>query len=179
MTAPAPGITLVPDLAEAKRFLCVMAGNEPITFQTFTDNKTLLEGSKKDPAAKVRHGSLAQHAELLTALQQERSAGVYWMVNRGDGSDRSTANVIGVRALFADLDGAPLEPVLEAGLEPHAVVESSPGRYHAYWLVEDCPLEKFKPLQKAIAARFGSGPKVSGRVGKRLGLRSCTSARTG
>jgi putative DNA primase/helicase len=44
--------------------------------------------------------------------------------------------------------------------EPHVVVESSPGKYHAYWLVEDFPLEQFTPVMKTIAARFGGDKSV-------------------
>jgi len=62
--------------------------------------------------------------------------------------------------LFADLDGSPIEPILSAKLEPHMIVESSKGKYHAYWLVDDCPLDQFSIHQKAIAKRFDSDPSV-------------------
>ncbi len=65
-----------------------------------------------------------------------------------------------VRALFVDLDGDPLAPVLESPLEPHAIIESSPGRFHAYWLVDGCPLDQFSQWQKAMAARFNGDPSV-------------------
>ena len=105
------------------------------------------------------HGTLEERGDALWDLNQ-RGAGVFVMVNAGDGGGRKANNVVRVRALFADLDGAPLEPVLAVPLHPHIVVESSPQRYHAYWLVNDCPLEDFTRLQSAIAAKFGSDPKV-------------------
>jgi len=46
-------------------------------------------------------------------------------------------------------------------LEPHIVVESSPGKWHAYWRVADVPLDKFSELQIALAALFGGDPAVS------------------
>ncbi len=76
------------------------------------------------------------------------------MVNEGNGKGRSNGNVVKVRALFVDLDGAPLEPVLASEFVPHMIIESSPGRYHVYWLVCDCPLERFKSVQLRIALRF-------------------------
>ena len=82
------------------------------------------------------------------------------MVNIGDSKGRETENVKTVRAVFADLDGAPLEPVLAAGPAPHAVVESSPGRWHVYWQVEGCPLPQFGLIQRAIALRFKSDTSV-------------------
>jgi hypothetical protein len=41
-----------------------------------------------------------------------------------------------VRALFLDLDGAPLEPVL-LHATPHIITESSPGRFHPYYRVQE------------------------------------------
>ena len=81
-------------------------------------------------------------------------------INATTGGRRKAVDVERVRAVFADLDGAPLDPVLACDLEPHIVVESSPGRFHAYWIVEGLPLDQFTPVQKAIAARFGSDPIV-------------------
>jgi putative DNA primase/helicase len=141
------------DLVEAQRFLTLFREGEACTFQTFAD-----AGEARD-LARIMHGDIEQHGAELSALN-ERGAGIFVMVNFGDGKGRTAANVTGVCALFADLDGAPLEPVLSAGLEPHAVIESSPGRYHVYWLVADCRLNEFTPMQAAIAARFHSDPTV-------------------
>ena len=141
------------DLDQARRFLDLMAEGESVTFQTFGD------ASKSRSLARILHGDLDQHADELSALNS-RGAGVFWMVNYGDGKGRAQANVVGVRSIFADLDGAPLKPVLEAGLEPHAVVESSPGRFHAYWATADCAPDRFEPLQRALARRFDSDPSV-------------------
>jgi hypothetical protein len=77
-----------------------------------------------------------------------------------DGTGRKAKNITKVRALFADLDGSPLQPILNATLEPHMIIESSKDKYHAYWLVNDCPLDKFSMYQKAIARKFNSDPKV-------------------
>jgi hypothetical protein len=96
---------------------------------------------------------LSQYADELIALNQA-GAGIFLMVNRGDGRGRRAKNVIGIRALFVDLDGAPLQPVLSAGVPPHLVVESSHRRYHCYWISAGCPVDRFTTLQKALAARF-------------------------
>lgn len=151
-----------PNLAAADRFLKLLDPQGIFTFQTFDDDK-----DRKDPRlARVFHGTLDQHAAELLRLQ-ERGAGVFVMINRGDGvvhagakTCRAAANVVTVRALFADLDGAPLEPVLEA-LLPDIVVESSPGRWHTYWKTDDCPLHDFTLRQKQIAAKFDSDTNVA------------------
>lgn len=142
----------VPD--DAAWLLDLIAGSGCVTFQTFDDSKSGRKG-----LTRVLHGSLAQNAAVLSALN-DRGAGVYFMVNGGDGKGRKAANVRTVRALFVDLDGSPLQPVLDGPLKPHATVESSPGRFHAYWLVTGISLEQFGKLQSAIASMFGGDPKV-------------------
>jgi len=145
---------LKPDMNQAQHFLTLLAGDEPVTFQTFG------EGATKNPnLARILHGNLEEHAAVLSALNAQ-GAGVFVMVNRGDGLGRKAANVTGIRALFVDLDGAPLEPVLAAGVEPHLTIESSADRYHAYWLVFDCALDQFTRLQAALATKFNSDHKV-------------------
>lgn len=139
---------------DAARLLDLLAPGEVVTFQTFDDAKGHRRG-----LARILHGSLARHAATLADLNA-RGAGVYWMVNAGDCAGRKASNVRCIRALFVDLDGSPLEPVRTASLQPHVVIESSPGRWHAYWRVADCSLDDFTPLQKALAARFDADPKV-------------------
>lgn len=155
-------VTLAPDFEATAAFLKLLDPVGVFTFQTFDDNKV----RKNLSLARVFHGTLEQHFTALNRLQGE-GAGTFVMVNRGDGvvreghkTCRATANVLAVRALFADLDGSPLEPVLEA-LHPDIVVESSPSRWHAYWLTNDCPPEDFKRRQQQIAAKFCGDPKVN------------------
>lgn len=153
---------LKPDMAAALEFLGLLDPRGVFTFQTFDDDKY-----RKDMRlARVFHGTLDQHGASLEKLQQ-RGAGVFVMVNEGDGivhqgakTCRNTANVTAIRALWADLDGSPLEPVLTA-LPPDIVVQSSPGRWHTYWMVNDCPLDEFGTRQKQIAAKFAGDPSVA------------------
>lgn len=126
------------------------------TFQTFDDTK-----EKRTKLARVMHGVLdEQIVATLGALQKQR-AGVFVTVNATDGKGRQAHNVLRVRAVFVDLDGAPLQPVLDSGLDPQIVVESSPGKYHAYWLTDDCELDQFERVQKALAQRFGGDTSVT------------------
>lgn len=156
------GKLLTPDLVHAQRFLHALDPSGIFTFQTFDDSK-----QRKDPKLnRVRHGTLEEHHTEFEKLQQS-GAGIFVMVNQGDGitqsgksTCRSAANVVKVRALFADLDGAPLEPTLQ-DLHPDIVVESSPGKWHVYWLTNDCPLEQFGPRQKQIAKKYGGDIAVN------------------
>lgn len=141
------------DLSEAQTFLDALAPEGAVTFQTFDDS-----AAKRREMAQVMHGTLDECAIRLQRLN-DAGAGVFVTVNETDGRGREYSNIVRVRALFVDLDGAPIEPVRDGPLAPHLVVESSPGRWHAYWLVEGVALEQFRPLQRGLIARFG-GDKV-------------------
>ncbi|WBX92819.1 DNA-primase RepB domain-containing protein [Pseudoxanthomonas mexicana] len=162
------------DHAEAARLLRLIAGDGPVTFQTFDDDDT----RKQRRLAWQGHGTLTKYGVRLDSLNSD-GAGVFFMVNEGDGKGRKARNVRTVRAVFADLDGAPLEPVLACELRPHAVVETSPGKFHAYWCVDGLPLELFKSVQKTIARRFGSDPSVNDlcRVTRLPGFIHCKAGR--
>ena len=128
---------LKPDLLMAQRFLDLIHAGGAFTFQTLDDNKERRKESRHDPLARIFHGTLSQHEGDLTSLQQQ-GAGVFFMVNEGNGRGRKAGDVVRVRAHFLDLDGAPIEPVTQTEVPPHIVVESSPNKWHAYWLVESC-----------------------------------------
>jgi hypothetical protein len=137
------------------------------TFQTFDDDQKRSAAYKVahpdgmgDPKyTKVLNGTLA---ECWSALAQfnEIGAGVYVTINETDLKGRKKANVVRVRAVFIDLDGAPLEPVMANGRAPHIVTETSPGRWHAFWRTKDLPLDKFTTVQKTLIEQFGSDKKI-------------------
>lgn len=141
------------DLQQTQRFLDAIAPNGIYAFQTFDDSDQGRKG-----LARILHGTLEQHAPELTRLNKA-GAGVFIMVNRGDGQGRTEKNVVAVRAVFADCDGAPLEPLLDYA--PHITIESSPGRYHAYWRMADCQLDQFSTVQHKLAAKFNSDKSVN------------------
>lgn len=142
------------DLTDAQRFLDLLARGSTCTFQVFDDGP-----AKRRGLSRIMHGSLAVHVKTLVRLN-EQGAGIFVMVNAGDGKGRKLSNVRAVRALFVDLDGAPLEPVLAGPIAPHMVTETSPGRWHAFWLVDGVPLESFSHLQEQLAKMFDADRSV-------------------
>lgn len=149
------------DLNEAQRFLNLLALGAQ-TFQTFDDSP-----QKRKTLNRVFHGTLDAYKATLLDLNAQ-GAGIFVMVNRGDGivhpgcnTCRTKKSVVAVRALFVDLDGAPLQPLQDAAVPPHVIVESSPGRYHGYWFAVPCPLDAFTPTQIALAQRFGGDDSAS------------------
>ena len=116
----------------ASRFLKLLDDVDDFTFQTFAEAD---EGAVRP---RVFHGPFLEHADAL-AKENDHGAGVFVMVNAGDGivlegakTCRTARNVQRVRAPFVDLDSAPIAPVLDCALPPDWVVRSSPGRWHAY-----------------------------------------------
>jgi hypothetical protein len=149
---------LKPDLEQAGRFLAALDPSGGFTFQTFCDRKTADQNTKKQ-LARIFHGDFDEHGRLLTAFQRD-GAGIFVTVNKTDLKGRTKDNVTGVRALFVDLDGAPIEPVRDFSLKPTIVVESSPGRWHAYWRITDLPLTGFTAFQQALIRRFNGDVSV-------------------
>lgn len=153
---------LKPDLNMTRRFLTTLSEcdetGDTFTFQIFRDRKDI----ESKGHAEVMHGSLADVEDKLIAANRN-GCGIFVTVNRTDGKGRKGENIIGIRALFVDLDGAPLQPVLDAPLSPHIIVQSSSGRFHAYWIVEGITCDEFTSIQKKLSLQFNSDPQVIDR----------------
>jgi hypothetical protein len=150
--------------ADAEAFLAALdPGASAFTFQVFDDNKERAKNYKKryrkaDPwRTAILHGTLAKCWSELVKFN-ERGCGIFITVNETDLKGRAKENVVRVRVCFIDLDGAPLPEKFHA--KPHIVVESSPGKWHVYWRVKDCPLDKFEAIQKRLIKHYGSDPAV-------------------
>lgn len=136
-------------------FLTLLAESvEEFTFQTFDDNK-----SRKDPSlTRILHGSLDQHFDELCRLNA-KGAGIFVTVNQTDLKGRSNANILDVRAIFqeADRPGVPIPT-----LPPHIVVETSPGKFHRYWLTHggEIALAQFRSVMTTMVEQYGSDPNA-------------------
>ena len=113
-------------------------------------------GSRTKGSSVIYPGNrVSTFADIRSQLQglNTAGAGVFFTPNVCFGK-RCADNVTAVRAVLVDLDGAPLAPVLATALKPHIVVQSSPGRFHAYWLTSGVALAEFRGLQQRIAEAF-------------------------
>jgi hypothetical protein len=152
--------SLTPDRTKAENFLHMLAPDTvQFTFQTFTDSREARKQFKKDPLARILHGTLAERWDPLITLSAA-GAGVYVAINETNLRGRRTTDIISVRAHFADLDGAPLDNLKRLNLRPHIIVATSPGKFHVYWLVKDAPLDQFKQTQKRLAKLLDGDPNV-------------------
>lgn len=142
-----------PDLKETERFLQALdPATATFTFQTFDDNR-----DRHDKRlVRLLHGTLEQHASTLQQLNAQ-GAGIFVTINATDFKGRKAANIVRVRALFLDLDGAPLP---EDGPTSHIITETSPRRWHTYWRVKGVALAEFPDYQKALIERYGGDVSV-------------------
>lgn len=149
------------DLDLSKMFLQQLSQEEnpKFAFRTFKDNK---DAPKDDSLTIMRYGHLGDLQEELVDVNR-KGAGVFFIVNETDGKGQRTENIVRVRAVFVDLDGSPVEPVQGWKIKPHIVIESSPKRYHAYWILDKTTpmaLPMFSLVQKALAEKFNGDKTV-------------------
>ncbi|MGV8841756.1 MAG: DUF3987 domain-containing protein [Pseudomonas sp.] len=153
-----------PDLQQAGEFLKAIDPNASAwAFRTFDDVEVDGKGRKLPELTKVCQGTLESCAQELARLSG-KGAGVFVTVNETDGKGRSKANIVRVRALFADFDK--IDPTVPDrlradSLPPSIIVESSTNKWHAYWLADGVELAEFTALQKQIIAEWGADAVVS------------------
>jgi len=137
-----------------------------LTFQLFPESGQ----------GKPYHFTMPAKEAAAELIRKNRAGmGAFMMINEGDGRGRKSSHVKTVRAVFADLDSVSLQHAYDQlskndqgalNLRPHMIVNTSPNKYHLYWLVENFPVAKFKSVQQSIAQKLGSDKAVCdlGRV---------------
>ena len=139
----------------AEQFLTLLDEDaDEFTFQTFDDNK-----DRKEPSlTRIFNGKLDQHIDDLLRLSS-LGAGVFVTVNETDLKGRTKDNIVRVRVVFqeADRPGVPIPP-----LAPHIVVQTSPGKFHRYWLTDESEsaLGQFADVMRTMVDQYGSDPNA-------------------
>ena len=140
------------DLSQAERFLkFISSDSQYFCFRTYGDK------DKKNPTLRSKlKGSFEQHSKTLIT-KNKMGASICVVVNDGGHTD---SEIQKIRFVFADTDGAPVTPLIEA-LRPHAVVQSSDERFHIYWRVKNIDVSGFTHIQKQIARKYNTDPSIS------------------
>ena len=129
------------------------------TFQLFGDEK-------QSRHAEILHGTLDEVWPKIESLNTPtKRMGVFIVVNETDGAGRKAENIKRIRALFVDADAPDQvqrceKAFSDAGLAPSAVIQSSPGKAHYYFAVDDVVIDQFKPLQQALIQKLGTDVAV-------------------
>jgi RecA-family ATPase len=140
----------------ASDFLEVIYGCSPkVTFQVFDD-----KGGRQELAS-WRHGTPAQCRQWITK-KAAQGCGVFFTLNECDGAGRRAHNVLRTFTQASDFDTTALPTVW--ALEPDVIVQSSPGKFHTYWLCEPTDdLDKWCDTQARLAAYYHSDPRIIDR----------------
>jgi RepB DNA-primase from phage plasmid len=148
-------LKLEPNLSSADFMINLLTGEQQgkVTFQVFPDSK----GSPGFPWH--GDGTLKEFAPRLIKAQRA-GCGIFICINETDGKGRRRENITAARANFIDLDGTSLPRGW--AIEPHLITESSRGRFHAYWLVNDwlSDLNLWSENQARLASYYGGDPSV-------------------
>ena len=140
------------DLSQAERFLQFLDPRaNQFCFRAYGDK------DKSNPHLRCKlEGSFKQHVQTLVA-KNNLGASICVVVNDGGHTDNEIKNV---RFVFADTDGAPAKPLVNA-LPPHAIIQSSHERFHIYWRVKNITVSDFASIQKQIAQKYNTDPSIS------------------
>jgi len=146
----------VPNWQEARNFLAALTGesNPEITFQTFDDK------GEDFTLAAIRTGKLTDKEIRNWLLASVNSGcGIFFTLNRTDGKGRRRANMVEYRVTGLDLDGTELPQ--SWSVEPDLIDESSPGKFHALWLLQPgTDFKAWSDCQARVASYYGGDKRV-------------------
>ena len=147
------------DLSQAEAFLNKLGSiQDEWLFVTIDDNK-----DRKDTTLTRKiQGTFDQRKNELLRMNN-LGAAVYVTVNITDGGGRKLENMVKPRAVFQEADEP--EATIPA-LEPHIVVQTSPGKFHRYWLIDQshAPMwDEWTPVMNRMVKDFGSDKNAKDR----------------
>ena len=148
---------------EVEQFIKFLTGSKDasIHWQWFDDQKRgrVVSGNA--------YGTITEKWNELVLNKQ--GAGIFVTINDTDGVKRKAENIKSIRCFVVDLDGAPLVVLKKCPVKFHLLVESSPGRYHAYLKINPVTVTEktkedmanlFSSIQKALAGKCQGDPSV-------------------
>ena len=99
--------------------------------------------------------------ERLHKANRQGDVGIFFTVNlldesRDPGRHRTKKMVTHARAVFMDADDPQTAPLTDFPLVPSIIVETSPGKYHYYWLIDGMTddLQTWNLVQRGLIAKY-------------------------
>ena len=144
-----------PNWQEAIEFAELITGetNPTLTFQTIHDQDST------DRAYAFTFDGRLSNAETRRLLTQyaAQGCGIFFTLNKCDGKGRKRENVLSYRVLGVDFDGTPLPTA--PPIPFHIITESSPGRFHGYFLLQPGDdLAAWSDTMAQVAAYYDADP---------------------
>jgi hypothetical protein len=144
--------------------------NAVMDYRVFPESKTAKEkmgaafrSGDRLPRMKYR-GTLTEYASCLQQRNRQ-GCGVFYCLNTSDGKGVKNANITAVRTLPLDLDNSKPPAVWAGDLRPHCLLETSPGRWQALFMIEPTTdFDKAAQTVRRLALLYGGDPSVADRA---------------
>ncbi|MCR6732849.1 MAG: DNA-primase RepB domain-containing protein [Afipia sp.] len=137
-----------------------------MNFRIIPESKECLaEFAKMTPAERMKisfkHRGRLSKKPVVDLLKRKNAEGyaIFFTLNATDGNGVKRENVVAVRALPLDMDGAPLPDKFE--VEPSLIVNTSPGKFQCFWPIsESKDFAAYEDMARRLAAHYGGDPAV-------------------
>jgi len=146
-----PAIGIKADIALARQHIELLTGS-PDTAVWFRFIRT----TDRDAPVFKQLGTVDNTWPLIERHQSDGYC-IFIVVNEGG---NEPADIEKVRALFIDGDYLPRPDTWEWHVEPDFITHRGPHNWHAYWLVDDLPPEKFENAQRRLIEHYRSDKAV-------------------
>jgi hypothetical protein len=98
--------------------------------------------------------------EIKDRLEKFNGYNSYFAVALRNGTNGRKDGISEVPALWIDLDGAPIDKIIESPWQPSGIVETSPGKFHVYWKLREAAgreeIDQIENLLKRMVPFFGA-----------------------
>jgi hypothetical protein len=151
-------VTPIYDLDMARDFFRMIERDGSFMLQSFDD---VPKGVKGDPALAASILWPAAWSKILSLYAQ--GAGIFFTVNRTDGTGRKRENVHSVRGVWRENDDG---CTTNLPLQPSLTVESSPGKFHEYiltsdpWPADEQGSAEHRAIEERLIESYGSDPNA-------------------
>lgn len=144
------------DSHEAARFIRRLTGDAATRchWQTFDDSD-----EKRKELAHIKFAALGNIAAAFDDWQAQ-GAGLFIAISAMHGALRGKAHFASASSVFADDDTPRSAPRTDWPIAPNMIVESSPGKFHYYWITYTDDADAWVATMKAVAARHGTDASV-------------------
>lgn len=137
---------------------------QAVTYLQTLDNKTKYFLFACYDYRKIKKGRQIYGAfnNCLRKLTNNNNEGfdVYVTVNETTGPARKKENIKRCRAIWVEDDNKREAPRTDFPIKPSMVVQSSPGKYHYYWLTSTTKFEEWDAVMQTMVDKWGCDPQA-------------------
>ena len=154
------GFPLLKANFEVAREFLSQFDEEKFSFRTFYDPKIVIEKDKQGCPFGSLHGKLSTYEKSLQARNNIK-AGIFYNTQITDLQGGGLKNIIGLRCIFVE-DDTTGQLRNDFPLSPSIIVESSPNKFHYYWLLDkpNTLFDEWSNMLLVLIKDWGSDPNV-------------------